>query len=160
MTFETPAHDPSCDEQLRIAVADLYRRASSILGEQCEATPEHTSTWLGITLRGEDGSTYDGESLAVMCAYQVVKDLVDRADTDNPEWWGTPLGRTVTWWVGWPGDPKQSVKIVPPPVVRHVLGITRQAAFQRGDMYSDELRRALRERWPSIQMARRLALVK
>lgn len=150
--YATPADDPGCREQIAEAVFRLYRRASSILGDQCEATPDYTTTYLhGLLSETLTGDDVDTAALATMAAYQIVKDLVDPGEVAEPGWWGTPLGRAVCWWVGWPGNPKASVQIVPASVVRHVLGFTRQAAFQRGDIYSDELQRALRERWPAMQ---------
>lgn len=161
--YATPAHDPRCREQLATAVAALYRRARSILGEQPEATPDYTTNWLYDVLTLGIGEA-SAETMATMAAYQIVRDLMDPAEVASSAWWGTPLGRAIVWWVGWPASPSQSVVVVPQRIVCHVLGVTRQRAAQMGVVWSDELTAQLRRRWPEIQQrttsAATLALVK
>lgn len=139
----TPAHTEECAEQIRAAVAALYRRATSILGAQLEGTPGFSADYLIEALRGNDVEA--PESMAQLAAVQIVHDLLDTAATADPAFWGTALGRAIVWHVGWPGT--HEVKIVPISVSCRVLGVTRQAAHQWGDTWSDGLRARLRERW-------------
>lgn len=156
--YLTPAFVPAVEHQLRIAVDELYRRARSILGDQCEATPAGVTRFYLGELRMTNADTGPGDlgQRARQAAVEIARDLV----TTDFAWWGTPLGRACAWHIGYLHGSDTAVNAlrpVPREAVAAIWGISRQGVHKRaqqddGTLTVARVREVFRERWVAGQI--------
>jgi hypothetical protein len=105
-----PLKDPGLINALDFHLNSLRVRHDRIFGK----TPVDPD--LGERLRARMQG--DGEPATATC-WLIVNNLVDRHYLDDPDWWGSPLGRALVWHVGYQGP------YAPVPVATAALGVSR-----------------------------------
>lgn len=104
-------------DQLMDLVAGLYRRSTRLFGK----CPEGVSVTYIVRDLVDRLHAPDDET-ATAAASEIAESLI--TEPDGEEFWRTPLGRLVSWHIGYPGE------LVPLKLVGTLIGISRQYGYK------------------------------
>jgi hypothetical protein len=105
-------------DQLMNLVAGLYRRSTRLFGK----CPEGVSVTYVVRDLVARLYAIDDEAASAAAASEVAECLI--SEPDGEEFWRTPLGRLVSWHIGYPDE------LVPLKLVGTLIGISRQYGYK------------------------------
>ena len=104
-------------DQLMDLVAGLYRRSTRLFGKCPEGVSVTYIVWDLVNRLYE----HDDET-ATAAASEIAESLI--TEPDGEEFWRTPLGRLVSWHIGYPDE------LVPIKLVGTLVGVSRQYGYK------------------------------